>query len=59
MYLNRAEAFAHLGQDQLALDDVNVIRERAGLSGDELVSKDNLGDFGYTDVTLETRGFAK
>jgi hypothetical protein len=50
MYLNRAEAFAHLGQDQLALDDVNVIRERAGLSGDELVRTDNLGDFGYADV---------
>lgn len=31
MYLNRAEAYAHLGQDQLARDDVNKIRVRAGL----------------------------
>ena len=29
--LNRAEAYAKLGQDQLALNDVNVIRTRAGI----------------------------
>ncbi|WP_224994361.1 RagB/SusD family nutrient uptake outer membrane protein [Cesiribacter sp. SM1] len=42
MYLNRAEAYAKLGQDQLALDDINVIRQRAGLSGDALYSLTNL-----------------
>ncbi|MDB4920102.1 MAG: RagB/SusD domain protein [Mucilaginibacter sp.] len=31
MYLNRAEANAKLGNSQLALDDVNVIRTRAGI----------------------------
>ncbi|AHM62259.1 RagB/SusD domain protein [Flammeovirgaceae bacterium 311] len=42
MYLNRAEAYAKMGQDQLALDDINVIRRRAGLSGDALYTLDNL-----------------
>jgi tetratricopeptide (TPR) repeat protein len=35
-YLNKAEANAKLGNDQLALDDVNVIRKRAGLTGTDL-----------------------
>lgn len=51
LYLNRAEAYAHLSQDQNALDDVNTIRERAGLTGDELVSLGNLNStHGYSDV---------
>ncbi len=37
MYLNRAEANAKEGNDQLALDDANVIRERAGITGAEFV----------------------
>jgi len=48
--LNRAEAEAKLGQDQAALDDVNVIRRRAGLSGDALMTKANMGARGYRDV---------
>src|SRR5690606_860439 len=32
MYLNRAEANAKLGNDEAAISDVNVIRQRAGLS---------------------------
>ena len=48
--LNRSEAYAHLGEDQLALDDVNTIRERAGLSGDELFTLGNLASHGYTSV---------
>lgn len=48
MYLNRAEAYAKEGEDQLSLDDANVIRERAGISGDDLYS---LGDLhGATTV---------
>lgn len=46
LYLNRAEAYAHLGQDDLARADVNRIRERAGLdpvddslSGDDLLEE--------------------
>lgn len=42
MYLNRAEAYAKKGNTQAALDDINVIRSRAGLSGDALYSADNL-----------------
>jgi hypothetical protein len=48
--LNRAEAYAHLGQDQDALDDVNAIRARAGLSGDELITLGNLTSHGFTSV---------
>lgn len=49
--LNRAEAYAHLNEDQKALDDVNTIRERAGLSGDELVTLTNLSStHGFSSV---------
>jgi hypothetical protein len=48
--LNRAEAYAHLGQDDLALADVNAIRERAGLSGDELITTGNLAAHGFASV---------
>jgi hypothetical protein len=48
--LNRAEAYAHLGNDQLALDDVNAIRMRAGLSGEELITLDNLASHDYSTV---------
>jgi hypothetical protein len=48
--LNRAEAYAHLGQDQLALDDVNTIRLRAGLSGGELITTGNLAAHGFASV---------
>ena len=48
--LNRAEAEAKLGKDDDALNDVNVIRRRAGLSGDALITKSNMAAYGYTDV---------
>ncbi|MBN2485011.1 MAG: RagB/SusD family nutrient uptake outer membrane protein [Bacteroidales bacterium] len=51
VYLNRAEAYAHTSQNQDALNDVNTIRERAGLSGEELVTLTNLtSGHGYADV---------
>lgn len=51
MYLNRAEAYAHLSQDANALADVNIIRQRAGLSGEELITPSNLtSTHGYTTV---------
>lgn len=54
--LNRAEANAKLGNNSAALDDVNAIRQRAGLSGDALFSTANM--HGYTsvlDVVLDER----
>lgn len=48
--LNRAEAYAHLGMDAEALEDVNAIRERAGLSGDELITLANLASHGFESV---------
>ena len=56
--LNRAEAYCKLGQEQKALDDVNVIRKRAGLSGDALWTLDNYKAEGYEsvlDVVLDER----
>ncbi|HMR93461.1 MAG TPA: RagB/SusD family nutrient uptake outer membrane protein, partial [Chitinophagaceae bacterium] len=57
MYLIRAEANAKLGNDQLALDDVNIIRERAGLSGAALHTISSIAGAGKTalDVVLEER----
>ena len=42
LYLIRAEANAKLGNLQAALDDVNVIRKRAGLTGEALYKLDDL-----------------
>jgi hypothetical protein len=51
--LNRAEAYAHLGQSDKALADVNTIRSRAGIP-----AMDNYSAFGYNsvlDVVLDER----
>jgi starch-binding outer membrane protein, SusD/RagB family len=42
VYLNRAEAYAKKGQGQLALNDANVIRKRAGIADVDLYT---LSDF--------------
>lgn len=56
VYLNRAEAYAKLGgSDELALADVNTIRERAGLSGTDLYTLGNLGGRSVLDIVLEER----
>ena len=55
--LNRAEAYAHKN-DPKALDDVNIIRMRAGLSGDQLMKSENIAERGYSsllDVVLDER----
>jgi len=48
--LNRAEAYAKLNNTEAALSDVNAIRTRAGLSGDELMTTANMGPRGYSDL---------
>jgi starch-binding outer membrane protein, SusD/RagB family len=55
MYLNRAEAYAKDGQNQKALDDINVIRTRAGL-GTSLYTLANLqGASSVLDAVLQER----
>lgn len=49
--LNRAEAYAKTpGMETQALADVNVIRTRAGLSGDELFTTAVMAERGYNSV---------
>ena len=56
VYLNRAEAYAHLNDVDGALADVNEIRARAGLSGSELyTSTDFKGLSNILDVVLRER----
>ncbi|ASZ14123.1 RagB/SusD family nutrient uptake outer membrane protein [Chitinophaga pendula] len=56
LYLDRAEANAKLGNHQAALDDINLIRQRAGLSGDDLYSLTNLhGRADVLSVVLDER----
>ncbi|CAG5018146.1 SusD-like protein P38 [Dyadobacter sp. CECT 9275] len=56
MYLNRAEANAKLGNAQLAIDDVNLIRKRANLSGAALYTVSDLkGRGSILNVVLEER----
>lgn len=56
--LNRAEAYAKVGYSEEALADVNVLRQRAGLSGDALFTLDNMEARGYAsalEVVLDER----
>lgn len=58
LILDRAEAYAHLGQEQKALDDVNVLRKRAGLGDDAMFTTGNYAERGYAsvlDVVLDER----
>lgn len=48
--LNRAEAYAKLNNDAGALADVNTMRKRAGLSGDELFTAENYRERGYSSI---------
>lgn len=54
--LNRAEAYAKTNNSDKALEDVNTIRKRAGLSGNELFSTTNMqGYSNVLDVVLDER----
>lgn len=56
MYLIKAEAYAKTNQVQKALDNVNIIRERAGLSGDQLFRLDNMQGYGSAlDIVLDEK----
>jgi tetratricopeptide (TPR) repeat protein len=57
MYLIKAEAYAKLpGMDAEAIEMVNIIRERAGLSGDQLFSVNDLKGYdSVLDVVLDER----
>ena len=54
--LNRAEAYAHLGQDVDALADVNVLRTRAGIPADGLFEAGKMHGYASAlDVVLDER----
>ena len=54
--LNRAEAYAKLGNDKEALDDVNVIRKRAEIPEEGMFSLSNMHGYGSVlDVVLDER----
>lgn len=56
MFLIKAEAFAKTGKNAEAIDMVNVIRKRAGLSGDQLFTISDLkGYSSVLDVVLDER----
>ena len=55
IYLIRAEANAKIGRTQQALDDLNVIRKRAGIPTAGLWTTANLGGKSALDVILSER----
>lgn len=58
VFLNRAEAYARLHNDDKALEDVNLIRKRAGLPNDAMFTTGNMAARGYEsslDVVLDER----
>ncbi len=55
LYLIRAEANAKLGNQQSAIDDVNLIRKRAGIPEAGLYSLATLGNMSVLDVVMKER----
>ncbi len=54
--LNRAEAYAKLGQDDKALADVNVLRTRAGIPAEGMFAADKMHGYATAlDVVLDER----
>lgn len=55
MYLIKAEVYAKAGEGQLALDEVNRIRTRAGIPSAGLYTLANLGGKSVLDIVMEER----
>ena len=55
VYLNRAESNAKLGKVADAIADLNIIRTRAGLTGNKLYSASNTTSSNIMDAVLEER----
>jgi hypothetical protein len=56
MYLIKAEAFAKTGKEAEAIEMVNIIRTRAGLSGDQLFTTGDLKGYdSVLDIVLDER----
>lgn len=53
MYLNRAEARYYLGNEQGAIDDINILRERAGIP--QWTADNQPADKSVLDLVLEER----
>lgn len=54
--LNRAEAYAHLGQDAKAYEDVNAIRTRAGIPAEGMFAAGKMHGYNSAlDVVLDER----
>jgi hypothetical protein len=55
MFLNRAEAYAKMGEKSKAIADVNLIRKRAGIADSAMYDAANLTQKQVLDAVLEER----
>lgn len=55
MYLIKAEAFAKKGEDANAIEMVDILRQRAGLTGKQLFENDMQGYTSVLDVVMDER----
>lgn len=55
MYLIKAEAYAKKGEDSMAIEMVDVLRQRAGLTGNQLFANDMQGYTSVMDVVMDER----
>ena len=55
MYLIKAEAYAKTDEDAKAIEMVDILRQRAGLSGDQLFANDMQGYTSVMDIVMDER----
>jgi len=55
MYLIKAEAYAKKTEDALAIEMVDILRQRAGLTGNQLFANDMQGYTSVMDVVMDER----